>query len=61
LYAKGSLADIEWSVQRASPFGEVGGVGLVRVDIVPEPFDRLRMNSTSGMPSILDQAFMGEL
>jgi hypothetical protein len=31
------------------------------VDIVPEPFDKLRINSASGMPSVLDRAFKGEL
>jgi hypothetical protein len=30
LCAKGLLADIKWIVQRASPLGEVGGVGFVR-------------------------------
>jgi len=35
---------------------------LVRVDIVPEPFDKLRtFGSASGVPSILEQAFQGEL
>jgi hypothetical protein len=29
--------------------------------IVPEPFDELRINSASGIPSILDKAFKGEL
>ena len=36
LYAKGLLADMKWLVQRASPLGEVGGVGFVRADIVPD-------------------------
>ncbi len=34
LCAKGLSADTKWLVQRASPFGEVGGVGFVRVDTV---------------------------
>jgi len=32
LCAKGSSADIKWRMQRASPLGEVGGVGFVRAD-----------------------------
>ena len=32
--AKGLLAAIKWQVQRASPLGEVGGVGFVRADAV---------------------------
>jgi hypothetical protein len=32
--AKGLLAAIKWQVQRASPLGEVGGVGLFRAATV---------------------------
>jgi hypothetical protein len=39
-------ADIRWWMPKASPLGEVGGVGFVCADIVPEPFsfaqDKLR-------------------
>jgi hypothetical protein len=58
--------NIEWSMHKAFPLGEVGGVGFAPVrwadaDSVPEPFDELRINSASGMPSILDRASKGDL
>ena len=34
LDAKGLLADMKWLVQKASPLGEVGGVGFVRIHAV---------------------------
>jgi hypothetical protein len=52
--------------QNTSPVGRGRrGLGFAGVDIVPEPFDTaspLRtFGSASGMPSILKEAFKGEL
>ena len=64
LCAKDLCVDLKWLMQKASPLGEVGGVGF-RLQAKVNGLRELQLASgeelSALMPSILDKAFKGEL